>query len=291
MTRARDWLSVSSHRRIRKQAATPSPYFDELAPYRTSPDALKMPEVESSSDTEGVIELTYSELASFIDCGMAYRLRNLVGFQPRLAPELGYGKAVHHVLRTVAERTREVGTVPSANEIDQILDTSFFLPSANRPAFRQLKDAARRLVTSYAFDHAADLHRVWESERPFKLHLDGITVSGRADVVFDQQDERSTELAILDFKTSAPAASDDGLQLQVYADAAQREGLDIRGAYVHDLNAGKRSAIDISDAALAGAEATVAEAAVRLRARDYEPVPGKRCRRCEVRTVCGSAII
>ena len=73
---------------------------------------------------------------------MAYRLRNLIGFQPRLAPELGYGKAVHHVLRTVAEHTQATRRVPDAREIDGILDASFFLPTANKPAHRQLKDAA-----------------------------------------------------------------------------------------------------------------------------------------------------
>ncbi len=76
--------------------------------------------------------MTYSELASFLDCGMAFRLRNLMGFQPRLAPELGYGKAVHHVLRAVAEETQASGRVPGDVEIDAILDASFFLPTATR---------------------------------------------------------------------------------------------------------------------------------------------------------------
>ena len=291
ITRARDWLSISTHRRTTKQAAHPSPYFGELSAHRAKPESISLPTIESTSGNNSALELTYSELASFLDCGMAYRLRNLLGFQPRLAPELGYGKAVHHVLREVAERTRDSGTVPSGAEIDQILDTSFFLPTANKPAHRQLKAAARRLVTSYATDHADDLRRVWETERPFELHLDDITVTGRADVILDQEGGQPTALAILDYKTSTAVASDHGLQLQVYADAGIREGLDVRGAYVHDLKAGERAPIDISSEAIAGAEVVISEAAVRLRARDYAPVPGKRCRRCEVRTVCGSAVV
>jgi hypothetical protein len=35
------------------------------------------------------------------------------GSQPRLAPELGYGKAVQHLLRTVADHTRTTGRVPT----------------------------------------------------------------------------------------------------------------------------------------------------------------------------------
>jgi DNA helicase-2/ATP-dependent DNA helicase PcrA len=72
------------------------------------------------------------------------------------------------VLRTVAEHTRTAGEIPDPAQVDRILDTSFFLPTANKPAHRQLKDAARRLVTAYTTDHADDHHRVWETERPFE---------------------------------------------------------------------------------------------------------------------------
>lgn len=236
-----------------------------------------------------MLELTFSEIASFLDCAMAFRLRNLFGFQPRLAPELGYGKAVHHVLRMVAEQTKATGDVPSAAELDRLLDSNFFLPAANKPAHRQLKEAARRLVTSYAEDHPDDLRRVWETERPFELHLDGITVSGRADVILDKEGGVPTALAIVDYKTSTSVDADHALQIQVYADAGLREGLDMRGAYVHDLKAGDRSEVDITPGAISGAETVVLEAAKRLRARDYAPDPGKKCRTCEVRTVCGSA--
>lgn len=89
---------------------------------------------------------------------------------------------MHHLLRTVANRTKETVTVPSITEIEAILESSFFLPTANKPAHRQLKDAARRLIVEYTTTHSDDLHRVWETERPFELHLDGVTVLGRADV-------------------------------------------------------------------------------------------------------------
>ena len=203
---------------------------------------------------------------------------------------MGYGKAVHHVLRTVADQTKTTGEVPTSAEVEHILDASFFLPTANKPAHRQLKDAARRLVHEYTNSHADDLHRVWETERPFELHLDGLTVTGRADVILDREGGVPTGLAILDYKTSTSADNDHGLQLQVYADAGRREGLDVRGAYVHDLKAGARKTVDVSDDALTSAEATLHEATDRLRARDYTPSPGRQCRSCEVRTVCRAAV-
>ncbi len=291
MTRARDWLSLSRHERVNVQAAVPSPFWREHADLCVDPSDMTVPIIEGSrSESSDPLAVTYSELASFLQCPQAYRLRSMIGFQPRLAPELGYGKAVHHVLRTIAETTRSTGSVPSYAEIDDILDASFFLPTAKKPAHRQLKEAARRLVTEYVSSHADDLFRVWETERPFELHLEGVTVDGRADVILDREGVVETALAILDYKTSASALSEHELQLRVYADAGRREGLDVRAAYVHDLKAGVRASVAVDSEAVKAAEGTVAEAAARLRNRDYRPNPGAACRRCEVRSVCRAAV-
>ena len=299
-TRARDWLSVSRHVAVNTKASGSSPYFDELA----APD-LDPAQVPLHVDVEpaprpgpGHIEVTYSELASFLECGMAYRLRSRIGFQPEIAQELGYGKAVHHLLRGVAEQAR-AGTIPDADEVEHLLDSDFFLALANKPAHRQMKDAARRLVSSYIDQHPDDLLRVWQTEYPFELRLDGITVSGRADVILDEEGGRLRSLALLDYKTSTggdPSAYD--LQLQVYADAGRRAGEDVSAAYVHDLKLGAtgeappRRTVDVSDAAITAAETTVAEAGERLRAGDFTARPGKkRCARCDVRAVCSKSAV
>jgi DNA helicase-2/ATP-dependent DNA helicase PcrA len=292
LTRSRDWLSVSRHDRVTTNRVAPSPYHQELAYLNVQPDDISPPPVGTTGgESDDPIAMTYSQLAGFMDCGLAFRLRELIGFQPRLAPELGYGKAVHHVMRAVAEATRAAGRVPTPAEIEEILHESFFLPSASRAAHRELRAAAQRLVTTYIAHHEDDLHRVWETERPFELHLDGVTITGRADVILDHEGGVPTALAIVDYKTATSGeGTDHALQLQVYADAGRREGLDVRGAYVHDLKAAARQPVAVDPVSVRTAEATVSEAAARVRARDYRPNPGQRCRRCEVRTICGSAV-
>lgn len=293
MTRARDWLSVSHHAHVGdsgKQTQRPSRYLQTLEPHRIDSDDVALPTPEAPSEDEEVqLTLTYSELHQFLDCAMAYRLRAMLGFQPRLAPELGYGKAVHHMLRRIADFTKEKGRVPNAAQIDRMLDLHFFLPIANKPAHRQMKEAAHRLMNTYATDHADDLFRVWETERPFELRLDGVTVTGRADVILDNEGGEKTSLAILDYKTSVGSDGNHDLQLQIYASAGLREGLEVRGAYVHDLSADlpdRRSAVEVGTPALEAAEATAVQAGKDIRARKFDPRPGDRCVKCEVRTVC-----
>ena len=65
-----------------------------------------------------------------------------VGFPPdpeqELALEMGYGKAIHHVLRQLAERARTEGRVPTAVEAREILEAEFYAPFANKPAWQGL---------------------------------------------------------------------------------------------------------------------------------------------------------
>jgi RecB family exonuclease len=138
--------------------------------------------------------------------------------------------------------------------------------------------AARQLVHSYVREYEDDLRRVWETERPFELHLPTAIISGRADVILDVQDGEVRSLAIVDYKTSAdPAAGEDyALQLAIYADAGRREGLPIEAAYIHDLKAADRQPVDISTIAIAASEQTVEDSAAALRQRIFHASPGSR---------------
>ncbi len=293
MTRARDWLSVSTHGTPRIRPVAPSPFLLQLDPFPPVLHDLPPPpppEPSGPSDEE-LLAITFSELADFASCGLAYRLRNLIGFQPPLAPELGYGKAVHHVLREVAEQTRHYGRPPNKQELDGLFDSSFYLPSANKVAHRQMKESARRLVDRYVTEHADDLKRIWEVERPFELHLPNAVISGRADVILDKEDGRINSLAIVDYKTATDDDRQYDLQLQVYTDAGRREGLDVRAAYVHDLTDAKRTPVDVTPTSVSQAESRVVQLVDRLKGKDFTAQPAqKKCAACDVRLMCRSAV-
>jgi DNA helicase-2/ATP-dependent DNA helicase PcrA len=291
MTRARDWLSLSRHDRTAAQRATASPYYSQIRGFPAA-HPLPLPGIRREARETGPepLVLTFSELAAYRSCGFAYRLRGILGFQPFLAPELGYGKAVHHIMRAIAEHTREHGAPPGDAELDRMLDEGFYLPAASKPAHAQLKAAARRLVRRYISSHADDLRRVWETERPFELRLPDAIISGRADVILDREGGEAAELAIVDYKTSVDQSPEAdaayALQLAVYADAGRREGLRVRAAYVHDLKTASRTAVDVTAPAITAAEAEAGAAVTRLRNREFVPRPGQRCRRCDLHALC-----
>lgn len=289
LTRARDWVSLSAHERVNINKGKLSPYITFCQEALSEPSNLPTLKPSLAEAAIADVIVTYSEMQSFLDCGFGYWLRSQLGFMPALAPELGYGKAVHHLMRAVAEHTKETGRPPNQKAVDHLLASDFYLPLANKPAHREMKQAAQRLVNQYISEHSDELKRVWATERPFELSLDGVVVSGRADVIFDEHDGVPTHLSIVDYKTSTGAAT-NSLQLQVYADAGRREGLEVVGAFIHDLKTSKRIDVPIEPSDVTAAERVVQSAAKRLRQRDYVPAPGvAKCSKCDVRRLCGKA--
>ncbi len=295
MTRARDHLYLSTFART-KNRATPSPYLLEvMGAFAVSDDPLSLPAgpVPRAAGEADKPTFSFSELALYRVCPQQYRLRQSLGFMPSAAKEMGYGKAVHHLLRRVAEHQRELGAAPSTAELDAIVAREFYLPFADRAAFTTMEARARSLVSTYLRDFSGDLSRVWETERAFELHLDDATVAGRADVILDREGGVTGAMAIVDYKTRAVDGDDTlALQLQVYTAAARGEGIDVRAAYLHDLGGDAKRADEgrhPTRAVDAARSARSARSPGGCGLRCFDATPGAHCASCDVRSVCGSA--
>jgi DNA helicase-2/ATP-dependent DNA helicase PcrA len=290
LTRAKEWVSISSHEKVNKVRGSQSPFMEHvLETFDDTPGYPPEWTKDRDGEIDGVLQISYSDLSAYLNCGWSYWLRNRIGFPSKLVEELGYGKAVHHLMRVIAEKSTAKGRPLTAMEVDKILATDFFLPFANKTVAENLKTAAGSLVQKYIEEYAEDTTRTWQTERPFELEIDGALVIGRADVILDKHDGVINNLAIVDYKTSIGEQEFD-LQLQIYAEAGTREGLNVRGAYVHDLRDASRAEVPI-DVESRSKAVQVAEEAVRgIKNREFEakPTPSK-CGRCDVRAICLSA--
>lgn len=298
MTRARDHLFLSSHHKVTTKAVQRSPYFLEVggASIPVSSKAIWTPERVPSVTAVNTDKPTFSfsDLAQFNTCPLQYRLRKNLGFQPSGAKEMGYGRAVHHLMRRVAEHVRGFGSLPEASDLDALIDREFYLPYADRPAWESMEARARSLVEGYIRDFPEDLQRVWEVERPFELHLQEANIVGRADVILDHEGGVDHCLAVVDYKTRKVAADDGNTDMQVkaYAAAARGEGHDVRAGYLHDLTAAKghaRHTVEIDNDKVAPALMALDALAKRVRAREYVAQAGPHCGACDVRPLCKHA--
>jgi len=293
VTRARDVVYLS-HARRKQNKMEPSPYLQEVAGSKVIPLQKSLPKPPATDKSDGKrepVELSFSDLADHEQCGHAYRLSRVFGFQREVADELGYGKAIHHVMRTLAERRRATGKTPTLDEINRMVETELFVPFANHASYQQMEQRVKSLVATYVRSYEADLERIWATERPFEMRFSKGILSGRADVILDKEGNQIGSLAIVDYKVNADAERDAryARQLQVYAAAGRGEGLAVDALYLHSLRGDRRDSVphtkQITDEAVKWAEAAVTEIAeARFPARG-EAV---KCAECDYLRICHS---
>ncbi len=295
LTRARDVAYLSRFQR-KTNTFKPSQYLLEVC--GGDPDVveeLPLPPAftPGSEHGEELPSHSFSELAAYENCPLKFRFSTSLGFQPQLVSELGYGRAIHHILRHVAELAKNHQQLPKPEDIQQIFEDEFYLPFANNAAFHALLDKAKKLVSKYLDDYSGELRRVWETERPFELHLDKGIVTGRADVVLDRENSVVGNLGIVDYKTSNETKTDDvfAFQLAIYAAAGRGEGLDVRAAYLHALKESERRPIPVGDAEVAAARSRAGVLIDEISIGAFPAKPDKnKCKRCDVRSICKHAI-
>jgi DNA helicase-2/ATP-dependent DNA helicase PcrA len=294
MTRARDLLYVSHFDNTERQRSKRSRFIDGIhpKPFPEWDGPLTPVKVESrQSAAAKPVALSLTELIRYEDCGYRFRLQRSLGFETQLVSELGFGRAIHHVLRRIAEEARAEKRIPDLARVEQILEGELYFPFANKSSEPLMKKKAHNLVMRYLNNHRDDLERVWATERPFELHLPQGFLSGRADVILDQEGGLGGALAIVDYKSGTDGTSDDNFrfQLQVYSAAARAEGLDVRGAYLHDLGAktAPRTAIEIGAPACDAALKRVGGLFSELANRSFPARAGAdKCGRCEFNRLC-----
>ena len=295
LTRARDVAYLSRFRR-KTNTFKPSPYLLEVCG-GDPPNVERLPlppaSIPGSDHGEELPSHSFSELASYEDCPLRYRYSTSLGFQPQLVSELGYGRAIHHILRHVAEVAKERGGLPEPGDVDRVFEDEFYLPFANNAAFHALLGRARALVGTYLADYSSELMRVWETERPFELHLEQGTVTGRADVILDRENGVAGNLGIVDYKTSNETKTDDifAFQLAIYAAAGRGEGLDVQAAYLHALKENERRAVPVGEHEVSAARNRAGTLIEGISAGEFPAKPEKeKCKRCDVRSICKHAI-
>jgi DNA helicase-2/ATP-dependent DNA helicase PcrA len=193
-----------------------------------------------------VLSTTFSELYTYHECPRKYYLRSVCEFQPPLAPELGFGKLLHHGVAELARRA-SAGKPPLPEHVEEILGEARYLPFAGPIARERLFKAARRRLTNYVRQHGGELARVIAPERPFEVPVDGARISGRIDLLTRAEGGAPKDVELIDFKTAAnrPPSEHHQNQLRLYAQAARTLGLNPIRLVIHDLDADNGGRIEV----------------------------------------------
>lgn len=299
LTRARELVVLSWFERYPKGGPTKVSRFVtgnlRAALERTLPCGTAVPERAPAARGEEPLDVDFSTLVTYSVCGYRYWLRHVCGFQPKLVPELGFGTLLHHVIAELA-RAGMTGRAPAEPDVDAVLTRDFYLPFAGPIPAEKLRNAARRRVKAYVKHYGKELVRAVKPEVRFEVPIGGARVRGRMDLMVRAAGGGASDVELIDFKTSAnrPPTQVHENQLRLYAAAAERQGWNPVGLYIHDLDTD-----DVPDDRIAVSHAPAEREAFLgrlegwvdgIRSARFEPKPGlATCKPCDFRSFCAHA--
>jgi DNA helicase-2/ATP-dependent DNA helicase PcrA len=233
------------------------------------------------------VRLDFSTIKSLFECPQRFQLQAVYGFSAPPEAAQGFGAALHDALAEVHRRARE-GHRCTADEVPALVADHLRLPFATPEVAEQRRVQAERMLTRYLASRGDTLDAVEFVEQAIELPMgDGVTVSGRIDLVVRRKDGRAS---IVDLKSSAHAQSELQTQAQLHLYALGYRALtgrDAKAVEVWELDHDTRDARPVDDAMLDGIRATALEAAAMLREGRFPPAAeASRCSRCAMRALC-----
>ena len=239
--------------------------------------------------------LSPTDAQSYHDCPREFVLQRVLKVSPAAGPYLTFGNLIHTVLERTEQQALDEGRRSTLEEALARLDEE--LPHHDLGA-SSIGEAWRRravllLTRLYEGRPHPDADPVL-LEHGVEIELGGAVWRGRIDRIEQDPDGR---LRIVDYKTakSPPPLKEAArsLQLGFYTLAAAADeaagafGEVSQAEFWHPLATDpKKRTSSFDPARLEETRARLEEIAGRIAGEDWDPKPGKTCRRCEVRLVC-----
>jgi DNA helicase-2/ATP-dependent DNA helicase PcrA len=289
ITRAKDGLYLSWFRKGEKQSADRSPFIWATLPpdQDIRPENAGISQVVSTSLEEEPEMTTYtpSELIWYRRCPYNYLLRKVWGFQPGLARELGYGKALHHIMRLVGNEVRQ-GKKIDTDIARRIIDEHFYLPYAPPTMAQAMKESATQKIERFIENNIDDIHRIQQVEARLEFPIGQALVYGIVDVIL-RHDGETVEAR--DYKTTkADRYSNDeaNFQIRLYSAGLKQMGYPVAFASIANLEEEEVRSIDISNNVLSSVVEETQGYILGIKTKDYTAKPSQYCRNCDYRDIC-----
>jgi DNA helicase-2/ATP-dependent DNA helicase PcrA len=236
-------------------------------------------------DENEIHSYSVTELVNYMLCPYHYRLSNLWGYMQSIKVLLGYGEALHYVLRRTAELMSQGYSAVSA--VNTAMD-DFYLPFASDEVFDDTKESAKKILRKFVVEHQEDMKRISEVETRVELPLENSIIVGKVDVIL--KDVNSYE--IRDYKTSDEIISkeDYEFQIRLYAHALRNLDYNVESGSIAYLKESKVKKVEIDEKSV-NTEKTKAEEIVRkIKNSEFPMKPRKNfCEKCEYKKICKGA--
>ena len=255
---------------------------------RRPPDYSTRPRLEPKARASiANVTLSFSDIKYFFECPYQFKLRILYGFNAPIHEALGYGKSLHDALAEVHAGAIR-GVVPDDGDVPKLVETHLHVPYAY-PALRDvLENSAKRVISDYLADNAADFQNIEFSEKGVEISLGGgVSVVGRIDLVRRLDKD---ETMIVDLKSTDRAQPEDVTETQLHIYALGYQELTGRNAdfvEIYNLDERKKIPRSVDEDFVDDVKQEVTRAAKALRENDMTPKTSVRaCSSCDYLGLC-----
>jgi len=232
------------------------------------------------------LSIGLSDLLLYMECPFQYGLRRIVGVEPSIGDELGYGQSLHELI----QRRLEAGKPWTAAELSAQAAKHVFLPymseSGEAKSRKSIEGRIRQL------EKLGLMTKDVETEIAVEVVLDGGIVSGIIDLVHVNTDK---SLHVRDWKSSVHDEFFDRYerQMQFYAHALREEGRAVADADIVDIAASAEAgkvitrSVNITDKATKTVVSQLTNGLQRIALGEFPAQPSKHaCGMCDMCRIC-----
>lgn len=272
-----------------------SPFLRELPGNQLS-KARRLAEIDDdvwSISPEDLVEsdpaplrIALSDVLIYVECPFQFALRRVVGVQPSVGDELGFGKGLHEViqLRSSAERPW------STSELQEHVNNRVSLPYMSEEGEAEARRAI--LVRLKGLEGLGVFTGAGEQEVRVEVLFEGGIVHGVADCL---QGNADGTLVLTDWKSNiheifAPRYE---RQMQFYAHAVVNRGGCVERADIVDVGASSAQGqlvvrkVDVADNALRALAGSIEQALEGIWEGRFEATPStESCAACDMYRIC-----
>jgi len=202
-----------------------------------------------------------------------------------LVRELGYGRALHHIMRLVGNRVKQ-GNEINAVIVRNIVDENFYLPYATPATASAMKESATAKIARFVENNVEDIERIQQVEARLEFPMGPALVYGIVDVILRHDGEG---FEARDYKTtkSDPHTNDEAdFQIRLYSNGLQQMGYAVETASIANLEEETIRRVDISKQVLSSAVQETQNCILGMKSAVYTAKISHYCRHCDYADIC-----
>lgn len=283
VTRARERLYLTYSKDIGlKYKREPSIFFKEARKFRQLDKPVTTKSVRRLP--QQYLVTSYSAIEYYLSCHFRYKLLRDIGFVTIPNPFFEYGRCMHTILNHIHSIVKEQHGIDEVT-IKSIFDSYFQIsPKIPKGVILTKRLKGLEVIKRYCKNKIDWLMSTVSTEIPFSYYQTNALIKGRIDLIISEHDD----YVLIDFKTGLPREyirSD--LQMKLYCLACREQlGIDIYSAGLYFVEHDRLEAFKITESWLEEGRSELRDTVAKIRTREYTPMPGSVCTRCEFRKIC-----